>query len=71
VTQVRNGDGRLETTDVFGEFAVDFQNSDRLTAQYERDDERIPAPFVIAPGITLPVAGYHLETARVGYRLGP
>jgi hypothetical protein len=71
VTQVRNGDGQLETRDVFGEFAVDFQNSDHLIAQYERDDELIPLPFVIAPGITLPVAGYNLETARVGYRLGP
>ena len=71
ITRIANGDGQLETRDVFGEFAVDFQNSDHFTAQYERDEEFIPRPFSIAPGITLPVAGYNLETARVGYSLGP
>ena len=56
---------------MFGEFAVDFQSSDHFTAQFEHDEEFIPRPFSIAPGITLPTAGYDLETARVGYTLGP
>jgi len=68
---ITNGAGHLETRDLLGEFAIDFQNSDHFTAQYERDYEFIPRPFAIAPGITLPVAGYNLETARTGYTLGP
>jgi Domain of unknown function (DUF5916) len=71
ITQIANRDGRLETRDAVGEFAIDFQNSDHFTVQHERDKEFIPRPFPIAPGITLPVAGYDLETARVGYTLGP
>jgi hypothetical protein len=68
---ITNGSGRVETRDVFSEFAIAFQNSDSFTAQYERDYEFIPRRFAIASGITLPVAGYNLETARAGYTLGP
>lgn len=68
---ITNGAGHLETRDFLGEFAIDFQNGDRFTAQHERDYEFIPLPFAIAPGITLPVAGYNLETTRAGYTLGP
>jgi hypothetical protein len=71
ITRITNGNGQLETRDVFGEFAIDFQNSDHLSAQFERDDEILPRPFSIAPGITLPVSAYSLETARAGYSLGP
>jgi len=71
ITRITNSDGQLETRDIFGEFAIDFQNSDRFSAQLERDDEIIPRPFVMAPGITIPAAGYNLETARIGYGLGP
>jgi hypothetical protein len=71
ITRIANGDGQLETRDVFGEFAIDLQNSDHFSAQVERDEEFIPRPFAIAPGITLPVARYNLETARVGYSFGP
>ena len=71
ITRITNSDGQLETRDIFGEFAIDFQNSDRFSAQLERDDEILPRPFVMAPGITIPAAGYNLETARIGYGLGP
>jgi hypothetical protein len=71
ITRIANGDGQLETRDVFGEFAIDFQNSDHFSAQLERDEEFIPRPFAIAPGITLPIGRYNLETTRVGYSLGP
>lgn len=54
----------------FGEFITEFQTSDRITAQYERDYEFIPQRFAIARGITIPVAGYNLETVRVGQRIG-
>jgi hypothetical protein len=70
-TYITNAAGQVETRDVIGEFAIDFQNSDRLLAQHEYDAEFIPSPFTIATGITVPVANYTLETTRVGYYLGP
>jgi hypothetical protein len=70
-TYITNAAGQVETRDVLGEFIVDFQNSDRVTVQHERDGEFVPAPFTIAPGITLPVATYTLETTRAGYYWGP
>src|SRR5205823_4306382 len=45
--------GRLETRDFYGEFAIDFQNSDHLTAQHERDREFVPRAFAIAPRVTV------------------
>ena len=68
---ITNGAGHLETKDFLGEFAIDFQNSDHFTAQHERDYEFAPRPFAITAGMTLPVAGYKLETTRAGYTLGP
>src|SRR5262249_25821034 len=68
---ITNGSGLVETKDLLGEFAVDFQSSDRFIAQYERDFESIPRPFTIAPGITLSTAAYNNKTSRVGYTLGP
>jgi hypothetical protein len=64
ITRIENGAGKPETRDVFGEFAIDFQNSDRVSAQVERDEEFIPRPFTIAPGITLPIARYNLANDR-------
>ena len=70
-SRITNGSGMLETREVLGESIVEFQNGDRLTFQHERDDEFVPRPFTIAPGITLPVDAYTLETSRAGYTLGP
>jgi hypothetical protein len=53
-----------------GAFTVDYQNSDVLTVDYQHDYERLPQPFRIANGITLPVASYAYDTARVTYELG-
>ena len=66
-TYITNAAGQVETRDVLGEFVVDFQNSDRLTMQHEYDAEFVPRPFTIAPGVTLPVANYTLDTTRAGY----
>jgi hypothetical protein len=71
VSHVTNAAGQVETRDILGEFVIDFQNSDRLTVQHEYDAELVPRPFLMTPAITLPVAAYRLETARVGYSLGP
>ena len=67
---VENGAGRLETRDWNGEFAIDFQNSDRFSIVYSRTYEFLPQPFRIARGVTLPVAGYEFDNVRAGYNFG-
>ena len=45
---------------------VEFAND-----RYNDDREYLPAPFAIAPGITLPISRYHFGAIRTGYSLGP
>jgi hypothetical protein len=71
MTHIENGAGRLETRTLDGEFAIEFQNSDRLSAGYASTYEFLPRPFRIAPGVTLPVGGYDFSNLRVGFNLGP
>ena len=71
MTYIENGAGRLETRTWDGEFAVEFQNSDRLSVGSGGTYEFLPRPFLIAPGVTLPVGGYDFSSLRVGFNLGP
>ena len=54
-----------------GEFAIEFQNSDRFAFGYSDTYEFLPLPFPIAPGVTLPVGGYDFASVRAGFNLGP
>ena len=67
---VENGAGRVETRATKASFAVEFQNSDRLTVLHARDYELIPRPFVIASGVTVPTGGYDYQSGQVSYLLG-
>ena len=67
---IENGGGRLETRDAHGEFAIEFHNSDRFQIGYSDIYEFLPAPFRIAPGVTLPVGGYEYSAATIGYNMG-
>ena len=62
--------GRLESRERLGEFALEFQNADRLSFTYTNVYEFLPAPFAIAPGVTLPVGGYHFDNFRVAFNMG-
>src|SRR5262245_21559483 len=64
-----NGDGRVETRDMRGEFGIEFQNSDTFSASYGDSYELLPVPARIV-GITIPVGGYDYATTRVGYNFG-
>jgi Domain of unknown function (DUF5916) len=68
---VENGARRLETRELDGEFAVEFQNSDRFSIGYGRTYEFLPRPFPIASGVTLPSKGYDYASGRAGYNFGP
>jgi len=67
---ITNGAGHLETRESNGEFAIEFQNSDRLSVNVTDTYEFLPRPFAIAPGITLPVAGYRFDNVHVQMTLG-
>ena len=67
---IENIAGRVEGREFQGEFAVEFQNSDRFSVGYDATYEFLPRPFRIARGVTLPVGGYDFGTARVGWAFG-
>jgi len=70
-TYIENTQGRLESRNVDGELAIEYQNGDRPFVGYSRSYEFLPLPFPISPGVTLPSEGYTFGNARVGYTLGP
>ena len=67
---IENTAGRLESRALTGEFTIDFQNSDKFTALYTGSYEFLPAPFRLAPAVTLPVGGYDFHTAAGAYTFG-
>jgi hypothetical protein len=67
---IENGDRRLESRDRQGEFAIEFQNSDRFSVGYVDIYEFVPQPFAIDRNVTLPVGGYNYASGRIGYTLG-
>ncbi|MBM3819596.1 MAG: carbohydrate binding family 9 domain-containing protein [Acidimicrobiia bacterium] len=71
VTYVENGAGVVETRERDGEFAIEFQNADRFRVNYNGTYEFLPAPFRIAPGVTLPVGGYDFDALSVGFNRAP
>jgi hypothetical protein len=62
-----DGAGALETRDRDAEFAVEFQNGDRFRVNYNGAYEFLPAPFPIAPGVTVPAGGYRYQNVNVGF----
>ena len=70
MTYIENGAGRLETRDWQGEFAIEFQNSDRFSVGYGDTYEFLARPFDVSPGVTVPVGGYDFAGLRVGFNLG-
>jgi len=67
---LENGQGRKELQDTQAEAAIEFQNSDRLFANYAGTYEYIPVPFRIAPTVTVPVGGYDYHSGKLSFRVG-
>jgi hypothetical protein len=67
---IENGAGRLESREWDSDFAIDFHNSDHFSLAYRQTYEFLPAPFAIAPGVTVPVGGYDFATIAAGYNFG-
>jgi hypothetical protein len=70
INYIEDRSGRLETRTSDGEFAIEFQNSDRFSVGVNQDFEFLKAPFTIVPGVRIPIGGYEFTRARAGYNLG-
>ena len=70
VTYVTNTGGMLESRELEGEYAIEFQNQDQFIVGYSDFYEFLPEPFPIAPPVTIPVGGYDFASVRVGFNLG-
>jgi hypothetical protein len=70
VDYIENGAGRVETRERFGEFAIEFQNTDRFSVAYTNTFDFLPAAFEIATGVKLPIGGYSYDNAKVALNMG-
>jgi hypothetical protein len=67
---IENTAGRLESRERNLEFALEFQNADRIAAYYTNSFEYLPVPFPIGGGVLLPVGAYAFDTFRMQYNMG-
>ena len=70
VDYIENGAGLVEMREYDSGFGVELQTSDRFNVGVRRTFEALPAPFPIAPGVTLPAAGYTYTMVRAGANFG-
>jgi len=70
ITYIEDGHGLLQTRTADGEFAIEFQNSDRFSLGVTGAFERLTQPFAITPAVKIPVGDYDFTTARAGYNFG-
>jgi hypothetical protein len=70
MTYIEDSAGRVATRSLDGEFAVEFQNSDRFSVGVNDDYELILRPFSVVPGARVAPGGYGFTTARMAYALG-
>jgi len=66
---ITNWAGRLESREREGEFALEFQNADRVAVYYTNSFEFFPAPARIGT-VLLPIGEYRFDTVRVQYNMG-
>jgi hypothetical protein len=69
-THIEDSAGRLATRIMDGEFAVEFQNSDRFSVGLNDDYELLLRTFTIVPGAAVPPGGHGFTTGRIGYVMG-
>jgi hypothetical protein len=70
VNHIADTEGRLETREQTGEFAIEFVNLDRFAVVYNRNYEFLPVPFRIAPGVILPIGSYNYDNFEVAFNMG-
>ena len=71
VDYFENDTGRLDARERTGEFAIEFQNNDRLGLTVGDVYEFLPRPFRIASNVTLPAGGYGWRNVRLAFDARP
>jgi len=66
----RNNDGRLESSELTGEFKIEFASSDELQIEYHSNFERLFLPFTLADGVTVAPGDYDNTTLRAEFGIG-
>jgi hypothetical protein len=62
--------GQTETIERQGQVWAEFQNSNRVQVNYNRNYELILRPFSVANNITIPTGGYDVETLQLSVQMG-
>ena len=65
-----NGAGITETQIAQGIFGVEFENSDRFSANYERRYDFVPQEFNAAGVVPIPVGEYDYQSIFLSYAMG-
>ena len=67
---VDNGGGFLESRQQTGRFNIEFNNSDRLNLEANRNFDFLIVPFVVPGGAIVPIGAYSYDDASVAYTFG-
>ena len=59
----------LEDRSQSADFGIEFNSSDEVNMSADRSYERLPADFVISPGVVVPAGGYTTNTVSTSYTL--
>ena len=65
-----NGAGITETRIAQGIFGVEFENSDRVSANYERRYDFVPQEFNAAGVVPIPIGAYDYQSIFLSYAMG-
>ena len=67
---IKNNAGVLETREARAQFGIEFENTDRFRLVVSDTFEFLERPFLITPGVTIPVGGYDFQDVSVSYTVG-
>ena len=62
--------GRMETRNQTGKVNIERENSDQFSVTAGSEYEFLPAPFLVARGVSIPVGGYSFTSATAQYAFG-
>ena len=65
-----NGAGEVESRQQTGRFNIEFDNSDTLNVEANLNYDLLSTPFAPAPGVIIPIGGYHYNDVIMTYAMG-
>jgi len=67
---LENGAGHVETRIAQARFQINFENSDQLGIDIQRNYELLVRPFQITPAVAIPIGGYNFQDVYIAYAMG-